>query len=62
MIDKNMGRTKKIVILALFTAQAIVLSIVENWIPLPIALPGIKLGLANIIILVTIIFLSLKMP
>ncbi|NSW90830.1 MAG: Gx transporter family protein [Firmicutes bacterium] len=55
-----MGKTKKMVMLAIFTAQAIVLSIIENWIPLPIALPGIKLGLANIIVLTTIVFLGLK--
>jgi len=56
----NMRSTRKMVILALLTAQAIVLSIVENWIPLPIALPGIKLGLANIIVLTAIAFFGLK--
>lgn len=60
MINVNMGKTKKIVVLALLTAQAIVLSIVENWIPLPVALPGIKLGLANIIVLTTIVLFGLK--
>ncbi len=60
MINTNMGKTKKIVVLALLTAQALVLSIVENRIPLPVTLPGIKLGLANIIVLTTIVFFDLK--
>jgi heptaprenyl diphosphate synthase len=60
MININMGRTKKTIILALLTAQALVLSIVENWIPLPVVLPGIKLGLANIVVLITIVFFGLK--
>lgn len=43
--------------MALFVAQALVLSIVESWwflVPLPI--PGVKLGLSNIITLVVIAF------
>lgn len=52
--------TKKLVLLALMVAQALVLSIIEAWIPLPVNLPGVKLGLANIITLVAIIFLDFK--
>ncbi len=41
-------------------AQALVLSIIEAWFPLPLPLPGVKLGLANIITLIVIIFFDLK--
>lgn len=36
------------------------LNIIENFIPVPIPVPGIKLGLANIVTLVTILFFGLK--
>ncbi|HEY3423931.1 MAG TPA: Gx transporter family protein [Negativicutes bacterium] len=49
-----MVNTKKIVLLALFVAMASVLHVVESWIPLPLPVPGIKLGLANIVSLVVI--------
>jgi len=52
--------TRKPVLLALFTAQAIVLSIVESWLPIPVGIPGVKLGLANIITLAVIIFFGFK--
>lgn len=42
-------QSKKITRLALFTALASVLSILEGMFPLPIPLPGVKLGLANIV-------------
>lgn len=41
-------------------AQALVLNIIENFIPVPIPVPGIKLGLANIVTLVTILIFGLK--
>lgn len=55
-----MGNTKKIVLLALLISQALILSIVESWIPIPIAVPGVKLGLANIVTLIVIIFFGFK--
>lgn len=60
MIYKPEEKSKKIVMLALLTTQALVLSIIESWIPFPGMLPGMKLGLANIIVLTTIVFFSLK--
>lgn len=51
-----MKNTRKMVLLALFVAQALVLSIVESWIPVPVPIPGIKLGLANIITIMVIAF------
>ncbi len=50
-----MTRTKRIVFLALLVAIAAVLHVVESSLPVPVPVPGVKLGLANIISLLTII-------
>ena len=55
-----MTKTKHLVMLALFISQALILSIIESWIAIPSPVPGVKLGLANIITLVTIVFFGLK--
>ncbi|MFU0799424.1 MAG: Gx transporter family protein [Xylanivirga thermophila] len=47
-----MNNTKKMVVLSLITAQAIVIHYIESF--LPVLIPGIKLGLANIMTMVTI--------
>jgi len=57
---KNAVGIKKIAILAVLASQALVLSIIESWIPIPINIPGIKLGLANIITIIILIFFSLS--
>jgi len=44
----------------MFIALAIVLSIVESAIPLPIAIPGVKLGLANIVTVLVILLFGYK--
>lgn len=43
----------KLVLIAMLTASAIVIGILESFIP-SIGIPGIKLGLANIVIIVTL--------
>jgi heptaprenyl diphosphate synthase len=55
-----MSKTKHLVILALFISQALILTIIESWIAIPSPVPGVKLGLANIVTLVTIVFFGLK--
>ena len=50
-----MHNTRRLVLLALFIAMASVLHVVESWLPLPLPVPGIKLGLANIISLIVIV-------
>lgn len=50
-----MHQTKRIVTLAFFIAVASILHIVESWIPLPIPVPGAKIGLANIVSLIVIV-------
>jgi len=57
-----MTRTKKLTLCAVMTALALALSYTERFIPLQlvIPLPGIKLGLANIVTLVTLFLLGIK--
>ena len=55
-----MNKTKKIALLSLLISQALVLHIIERAIPIPIPVPGIKLGLANVISLFTIIVFGYK--
>lgn len=51
--------SKKIAVTALFTAFAIVLSYIESFFPV-IAIPGVKLGLANLVIVVSLELLGVK--
>lgn len=55
-----MTKTKRLVFLALMVSLALVLSIIESWIPIPPIVPGVKLGLANIITLIVIVFFGFK--
>lgn len=55
-----MTRTKKLALCAIFTALALGLSFMERFIPLPIPLPGIKLGLANVVTLIALSLLGAK--
>lgn len=50
-----MNNTRRMVLLALFIGIASVLHVVESWLPLPMPVPGIKLGLANIVSLIIIV-------
>lgn len=45
---------RKLTVLALLTTLALIIFVVESAIPMPIPIPGIKLGLANIITLVVL--------
>lgn len=51
---------RRLVLLALMVAQAMILSIVETWIPVPTVIPGVKLGLANIITLIVVMHFGLR--
>ena len=55
-----MTRTKKVVIISLFVSQAIVLSIFERMIPINFAVPGAKLGLANIVTILSLYIFGLR--
>lgn len=50
----NHESIKRMLILAMLTAAAIILHFVEGMFPLPIAVPGIKLGLSNVVSLVAL--------
>ncbi|MDD4237269.1 MAG: Gx transporter family protein [Desulfotomaculaceae bacterium] len=55
-----MFTTKRLVTIAMFVALATVISIVERSIIIPGVHPGVKLGLANIITLLSILILGYK--
>jgi heptaprenyl diphosphate synthase len=44
------NRTQRLALLGLLTALALIASFIEMLIPIPIGIPGVKLGLANLII------------
>mgnify|MGYP003789231973 CR=1 FL=1 len=50
-----MTDTRRLITLGLFVAVAGVLHAVEAWLPLPVPVPGAKLGLANIVTLAVIV-------
>lgn len=49
-------KTRKILRLSLLTAVSLVLFVLENQIPAPVSVPGVKLGLGNVIV-VAVLFL-----
>jgi heptaprenyl diphosphate synthase len=55
-----MKNTRKMVILSVLVSQALVLHVIERMIPVPVPIPGVKLGLANVISLFTIIIFGTK--
>ncbi len=50
--------TRRLTLASILTAVALIIHIIEAQIPLPIAIPGIKLGLANVITLVSLYMLG----
>ena len=57
MTQRN--KTHQLVLTVLLFALALVLSIVENALPpLPIPVPGVKMGLSNIIVMYTLLLLN----
>ena len=55
-----MKNTRKIIFLGLMVAQSLVLYIIESLMPVPFIAPGAKLGLANIITVVSLYMLTEK--
>lgn len=51
---------KRNAVIIILVCNAILISLLELIIPVPIPLPGVKLGLANIITIIAIAFLDLK--
>lgn len=55
-----MKKPRKMIYLALLVTFGIVLHVIENMIPLPFPIPGAKLGLANIISLLVVVFYGIR--
>lgn len=53
-------KTKRITLISVMAAAALIIFIIEAQFPLPFPIPGIKLGLANIITLTSIVWLGKK--
>lgn len=53
-----MKKTKKLALMSLLTAMALVVFVIEAQIPAPVPVPGVKLGLANVITLTTMLLLG----
>ena len=54
------NRTGKVALAALLAALALIFSYVESLIPLSVTMPGVKLGVANLVILVALYKLDFK--
>lgn len=59
-MQNYMRPARRVIILSLFVAVASVLHVIEALIPVPIPVPGIKLGLANIVSLAVIMIFDYK--
>ena len=55
-----MKRLNKMIFLSILVSIGLALSVLESAIPLPIAIPGARLGLSNMVVLVTIIIFGFK--
>ncbi|MEO1814683.1 MAG: Gx transporter family protein [Acetobacterium sp.] len=52
------SKAYRLVVLSLYVAMALILSYIESLIPLPLPIPGAKIGLPNIITLVSLLTLG----
>lgn len=55
-----MKKLNKMIFISLLVALGLALSVLEKAIPIPIAMPGARLGLSNMVVLVTIIIFGFK--
>jgi len=51
---------KKLIFLSLLVSLGLALSIIESFIPIPFIIPGAKLGLSNMVVLITLVVFGLK--
>lgn len=54
-----MNKNRRYAVIIILVTNAILISLLESIIPVPIPVPGVKLGLANIITLIGLVFLPL---
>lgn len=55
-----MKRLNKVIFVSLLAAIGLALSVIESSIPIPISIPGAKLGLSNMVILVSLVIFGFK--
>jgi heptaprenyl diphosphate synthase len=55
-----MNKIKKLIFMSLLVSIGLALSVLESAIPLPIIVPGAKLGLSNMVILVTLVVFGFR--
>lgn len=55
-----MNKLNKMIFLSILVSLGLALSVLESAIPLPIAMPGAKLGLSNMVVLVTLVVFGFK--
>ena len=60
MKDKDRWSTRKIAYMGMFIAVAMVFSYVESLIPVNISVPGVKLGLANLVTIVVMFKMDVR--
>lgn len=59
-VNPGILATQRLARISLLSALALVLSYIETMIPLPVALPGVKLGLANVAVVVALLGLDTR--
>jgi len=52
--DKHRKKAKEIALIGIFLAYALIMSLIERMIPLSFGIPGIRLGLTNVVILLAL--------
>lgn len=55
-----MPKTRRLTLMAILSTIALIIFVIEAQIPAPVPIPGVKLGLANIITLVAMVILGRK--
>ena len=59
-VNPRIIATQRLARISLLSALALVLSYIETMIPLPVALPGVKLGLATVAVVVALLGLDMR--
>ena len=57
-VQSGYSQTKKLCVMAVLTAIALTIFVLESQIPSPVPIPGVKLGLSNIITLTAMVILG----
>lgn len=53
-----MRNTRRLALMAMLTAASLIVFVIESQIPAPVPVPGVKLGLANVITLIAMLVLG----